>query len=114
MTNSDALYWKMQNEYDAFIKELKEKSPKELVEAAYEIVYKQDILYLFEDNDSPISDEQIKALLGKKYPLDALYQGWLETDLSVMEDLRISVKDTAERFVDEMAKTKIIFDKESR
>lgn len=114
MTNSDALYWKMQNEYNAYLNEIKTKSPKEIVEAAYEITYKQDILYIFEDNDCPLSEDEIKALLSKKQPLETLYQGWLDTDVSVMEDLRYSVKETAENFTNEIAKSKTVIDKESR
>ncbi len=38
---------KMQAELDRFIKELKTKSPDEIIESAYELTYKEDILQSF-------------------------------------------------------------------
>lgn len=37
----------MQAELDRFIKELKTKSPDEIIESAYELTYKEDILQSF-------------------------------------------------------------------
>ena len=48
------LYEKMQKEYDSFLEKIKSEQslkPNQAIESAYEIVYKQDILYCFEDND---------------------------------------------------------------
>ena len=116
MTNVDTLYYKMQSEYDSFIENVKTKSPKEIVEAAYEITYKHDILCLFEDKDCTIiSEEQAKVLLAEKFPLDALYEGWMDTDVSVMDDLRDSVKTTSERIADDfMQKNKGVITHEGR
>ena len=52
------LYEKMQKEYDLFLEKIKSEQsvkPNQAIESAYEIVYKQDILYCFEDNDLNLS-----------------------------------------------------------
>lgn len=84
---------KMQAELDRFIKELKTKSPDEIIESAYELIYKEDILQSFDfglDGNCPLSNEQAKALLSLKHPLDYLYQEWLDYDCSVLDTLRQS------------------------
>ncbi len=84
---------KMQAELDRFIKELKTKPSSEIIEFAYELIYKQDILQSFGfdfDSNCPLTDEQAKALLSLKHPLDYLYQEWLDYDCSVLDTLRQS------------------------
>lgn len=116
MTNVDALYYKMQSEYNELIEDIKTKSPTRIVEAAYEITYKQDILFLFEEeNCTVISEEQAKILLAERNPLDVLYEGWMDTDVSVMDDLRDCVKTTCEKIADDfLQKNKGVISHESR
>lgn len=90
----EQLYEKLSAEYDAFIGELKAAPPDKIIESAYEKVFKEDILMCFEYNDD-LSDEKIDALLALESPLDSLYQNWLDTDVSYMDDLR----DTIHSFV---------------
>lgn len=84
---------KMQTELNHFIAELKSKPAEKVIEYAYELIYKQDILQSFDfdfQNSNPLTNEQAKALLSLKHPLDYLYQAWLNCDSSVLENLRIS------------------------
>lgn len=84
---------KMQAELDEFIAELKTKSSSEIIECAYELIYKEDILQSFDFDilgNNPLTNEQAKALLPLKNPLDYLYQEWLECDSSVLDTLRLS------------------------
>ena len=97
MTKNEILnqkvWQKMQAELDSFISELKTKPPDELIKSTYELIYKQDILQSFDfdfDGNYPLTDEQAKALLSIKYPLDYLYQEWLDYDDSVLDTLRQS------------------------
>lgn len=97
MTQNEILnqkvWQKMQAELDSFIEELKTKPPSEIIESAYELIYKQDILQSFDfdvDGNYPLTNEQAKALLSLKYPLDYLYQEWLDYDGSVLDTLRRS------------------------
>lgn len=107
---------KMQAELDRFIKELKTKSPDEIIESAYELIYKEDILQSFDfglDGNCPLSNEQVKALLSLKHSLDYLYQEWLDYDDSVLDTLRqsnaLAIKKQAEYL-----KTRADKEKESR
>ena len=107
---------KMQAELDRFIKELKTKSPDEIIESAYELTYKEDILQSFDfelDGNCPLSNEQAKALLSLKHPLDYLYQEWLDYDSSVLDTLRQSNALAIENQVDYI-KIRTDKDKESR
>lgn len=84
---------KMQAELDEFIAEFKTKSSSEIIECAYELIYKEDILQSFDFDiqcNNPLTNEQAKALLSLKNPLDYLYQEWLEYDDSVLDTLRLS------------------------
>lgn len=84
---------KMQAELDRFIKGLKTKPPDEIIESAYELIYKEDILQSFDFEfygNCPLSNEQAKALLSLKHPLDYLYQEWLDYDDSALDTLRQS------------------------
>ena len=59
----------MQKEYDLFLEKIKSEQsvkPNQAIESAYEIVYKQDILYCFEDDDLNLSYKEKKHLLSKK------------------------------------------------
>ena len=46
--------------------------------------------------------EEAKALNREKYPLDRMYQEWLDTDVSEMQMLKDSIDDTAKKAVKEM------------
>lgn len=106
----------MQAELDSFIAELKMKPPDEIIEFAYELTYKEDILESFDfdfEGNYPFSNEQAKALLSLKHPLDYLYQEWLDYDGSVLDTLRQSNALAIENQVDYI-KIRAAKDKESR
>lgn len=89
-TLQEQLNEKLLAEYNEFIDSLMTLSPEEIIEKSYEKVFKEDICYAIEDSPY-LSDEKAEALLKLDYPLDALYNEWLDTDLSYMEDLRIMI-----------------------
>lgn len=93
------LYDKMKAELDKFIAELKTKSPEQIIELAYELTIKEDLLSIFENTD--FSQEEAKALYSQKYPLDFLYQEWLSNDLTYMDQLRETVDDKIKSTVKE-------------
>lgn len=90
----------MKSELDKFIAELKTKSPEQIIELAYELTIKEDLLSIFENTD--FSQEEAKALYSQKYPLDSLYQEWLSNDLTYMDQLRETVDDKIKSAVKEM------------
>lgn len=66
----------------------------------------------FEGN-YPLTNEQAKALLSLKYPLDYLYQEWLDYDGSVLDTLRQSNELAIKKQTDYL-KTRADKEKESR
>lgn len=98
---------KVQRELASFREEMQQKSPQEIYEAAYQIALKSDIAECFSEAD--YSPQAAKALLKSANLLQEIYEEWLETDYSHMEDLRQTIAD----FKDYMVKTeKILSGKE--
>ena len=90
---NEKLRKKMQAELDRFIADWKTKPSADTVELAYELTYKEEIMNSFDfdlKDRKPIPIEQAKALLAMKYPLDYLYQEWIEYDDSSLDMLRDS------------------------
>lgn len=88
------LYEKARAEQNRFIDTLMKKSPKDIIDAAYEKVMRDDILMIFENEDLP--DNHVKALLKLKYPLAECYDKWLKADCSHMEMLKDTIEDFGE------------------
>lgn len=104
----------MQAELDKFIADWKTKSSADTVELAYELTYKEEILNSFDFDwagGTPVPIEQAKALLALKYPLDYLYQEWIEYDNSPRDMLRDSNSRAIEKAVNHM-KSRTDIDKE--
>ena len=95
----DRAYEKINREMNEYLAEIKKKSPEEIVEAAYEITYKQEILCMFEC-EGAFNDKQSMAILKTKNALDYLYQEWLDYDGSVLDKLRSSVNLAIENQID--------------
>ena len=98
----------MKMEYDEYIHKMEILPPKEIIKNAYEIVYKYEILYMFETEDcyyriyDPVDGQRpYKKLLEMDYPLDYLYQKWIDWDGSVIEELESSIRFAldVERFI---------------
>ena len=83
------LYEKVQAEYDAFIEELKAKPAGEIIEKAYEKVFKEEMVCICEFAN--FEQKEAKAMYLEKYPLDRMYHDWLKSDVSYMDMLRESV-----------------------
>lgn len=98
----DQLYDKMSTEYDVFLEELKTKPPGKILDAAYEKVFKEDILMIFESGE--FSNEQISALLALEEPLESLYRDWLDSDANYMDILRDCIDSAADFYIAEQQK----------
>jgi hypothetical protein len=96
MTEREELYSKLSAEYEAFIENLKSLPPQEIIEAAYEKVFKEEILSCLEYGVN-LSNREISALLTLDNPLDGLYRNWLHTDVSYTDDLTDSIHGFAVR-----------------
>lgn len=110
------VFKKMQRELDTFIADLKAKPSADMIEFAYELVSKEDILQSFDfevTDNYPLINEQAKALLSMKHPLDYLYQEWLDYDNSALDMLRESNNLAIEKQIEHL-KTKSEKDKDCR
>ena len=90
MNYNTKLYDKMSTELENFISELKDQSPDLIIESAYELVMKEDLLSIFEYTD--YTEDEAKALFELPYSLDAIYQAWLKNDLSYMSLLEDTIR----------------------
>lgn len=97
---NELLYEKVQVEYDAFIEELKRMTPEQIIEKSYEKVTKENMVTIIQEEN--LTPAKAKALCREKYPLDRMYQEWLDTDVSEMQMLKDSIDDTAKKAVKEM------------
>ena len=69
------------------------RNPDEIIRAAYEKVFKKDILTIVESR--MIEPKYVKSLLRENYLLEGCYQRWLDEDFSYMEELRCCIEDHA-------------------
>ena len=75
------LYEKMQKEYDLFLEKIKSEQsvkPNQAIESAYEIVYKQDILYCFEDDNLDLRYKEKKHFCQRKDRLSFFIKSGLQ------------------------------------
>lgn len=93
MRKEDQLIEKAEAEYETFIDELKLLDKGQIIDKAYEIVAKSDILALIQCED--YSSDSLDTLLRLDKPLSTIYSKWLETDSSVMDELRNTIDETA-------------------
>jgi hypothetical protein len=85
-TPNDLLYEKLTREMDDFIDGLKEKSKDEILVAAFEKVWREEILMTFET--SYYSDAECAAMMKLPNALGTLYSAWMDMDSDYLEDLR--------------------------
>ena len=92
-----ALYEKVYAEQEAFIKELQHSTPELVIEQAYELIIREDIVLSLEEND--LTAAQCKALLREKKPLDKLFQAWENSESRHMEDIRDCIENLADKLI---------------
>ncbi|MEG2411523.1 MAG: DUF3848 domain-containing protein [Clostridium sp.] len=81
--NREELKVKVEAEYNVFIEELREKEAKVIIDSAYEIITKEDIVSIITNQD--IEEETLKILSNEKYPLNYIYNLWMKSDESQYE-----------------------------
>lgn len=92
-----ALYEKVYAAQEAFIRELQNSSPGHVIELAYELVIREDILLSLEEND--LTAAQCKALLKEKKPLDKLFLAWEKSESRHMEEIRDCIETVADKLI---------------
>ena len=98
MNIKEEIYNKMEKEYNDFIDKIKSLDIDEIIESAYGITVRKEILLFFE-SDNNYDIRALRKLIREDNPLDKLYQDWLKTDGGIHEALRDSVNDSLEDLV---------------
>lgn len=96
------LYDKASTEYHNLVDELSKKEPRQIIEAAYEITVKSDILLLLED--SVLEQRQIDILLAMEHPLDRIFRDWQDSECSYMDMLRNTMISSIDEYGKELEK----------
>lgn len=80
-----ALATKLRSEYDAFVEETKKLTPQEIVDRAYQLTFKYDLMATV--NDCDFSREEFKALLNAPNALETMYNEWIYLPNNLDENL---------------------------
>lgn len=90
----EELYEKMLEELNSFRDSLLRKSTSEALSGfnPYELVYKEDFLLCFEDDELDLDEELLLFLNHINNPLDWIYQSWCDSGVSHMDILRDFVR----------------------
>lgn len=91
------LYNKMSAEFEKFKEELLNSSPQEVLDRAYEYVIKDDIVLSLEYSDLTVS--RADALLKSENSLDEVYDAWMESESSHMDEIREVLDSAAESLI---------------
>ncbi len=90
----EEIYEKLEEEYNQFLKQVELKSPKEIVESAYEIAAKKEIKETFSPYSEYYDVKLIQLLQKIQNPLDCLYQDWIKYNDGITEEIKECVDET--------------------
>ncbi len=79
--------------------------PETIIENSYKKVIYEDIVGLFEEDDSFLNRKQLITLLEFKCPLYICYDAWMDTDYSYMDMLRDAIMERADDEIKEIKAT---------
>lgn len=92
------LYKKVQDEYDKFIADMKKETAEIIIESAYEIVSKENIVMYCEEYPLNLSDKEFDALMSSKNTLDEVYREWCDNgEWHGIDDIGLALEETADR-----------------
>ena len=93
---------KIADEYEHFIKGMKQQPAERIIEAAYEIVQKDDIREYCSGADQLLSQEELDDLLAADDLLNRLYNKWDElSEVHSLYDMDVMLEETASDLKDE-------------
>lgn len=89
---------KVKSEYDKFIADIKNKPAEVIIESAYEIVSKENIVMYCEGYSPHLTEKQFAALLSTKNTLDEVYKQWCDnSEWHGIDDIGLALEETADR-----------------
>lgn len=91
---------KVNIEYRNFIADMKTQPPERIIEAAYEITWKDSITQYIENENLRLSTKQLQALMSSNNSLDEIYEQWCQNgELHSYDDIQTALDDTANNIV---------------
>ena len=108
----EKLFEKLETELEDFEQKLKQKTVDEILESAYELTVKREIIG--EIKEKNLDEDELKALLKEDNLLSEFYEDWRNSDGRLGEEISYTMDDTIDIVVKEYEKEKNIKNKESR
>jgi hypothetical protein len=102
----EKLYEKLEDELKEFKTKIKEKGVDYVIDKAYELTSKQEIIDSIH-YEHELSKTEIKALLSRENVLDELYDDWLSFDGNMREHINYSVDRSLEVITNDYKKDKV-------
>lgn len=98
----DELADKLGKEFSEFKAKLLENDPKTILEDAYKYTVCCDIVLAVEGScEYDFSKDEIKTLLESDNALERIYACWQDTEASYSDEIRETIRSTAERITEE-------------
>lgn len=103
---------KLEKELRDFKEDLRQKSPDEIIESAYQLTVKT--LIIGEMNEKNLDYYELKALIKQKYLLAELYEDWRNSDGRLGENISYEMDNSIKIIADRAIAEKVKNNKESR
>lgn len=108
----EELIEKVEKELELFKQKLKKMTPKEIIESAYELTVKKEIISGFQEMYLDV--EELKPLLKEDNILDKFYKDWENSDGRLGEQVYLTMPDSVETVVADYKEEKKQKNRESR
>ena len=103
---------KLDKELQEYKGYLRQKSPDEIIESAYQLTVKT--LIIGEMNEKNLDYYELKALIKQKYLLAELYEDWRNSDGRLGENISYEMDNSIKIIVDRAVAEKVKNSRESR
>lgn len=91
------LYQKVSKEFELFEESLRQMTPDEIIDHAYEKVIKEEMMS--ECLSKGFEQKEAKALYIQDFPLDFMYRDWLKNDLGFTGIIGDSIDETVQNAI---------------
>ena len=108
----EKLIEKLEKELKDFKEDLRQKSPDEIIESAYQLTVKT--LIIGEMNEKNLDYFELKALIKQKDLLAELYEDWRNSDGRLGENISYEMDNSIKIIVDKALTEKVKNNRESR
>ena len=96
---ADKLVDKVAAEHTAFIEDMKNRPPEQIIGSAYEIVIKEQIKMFMTEVPQIIPEEKTDALMASANALNAIYEQWRSDNDFADTDIEVIIENTADKLI---------------